>query len=288
MIQEAVMPSRGYLICSIEGAGSHVLAEALIKTGLAGRPRDYFNPAWQESPWMRDILGDSTMLTGLTKILRAGATPNGIFGAELHWAHLRYLAMALSEKDGESPQWAPGAVMKLLEQLPKLMPTAEVLELMRTRVPNRSKFIAVFGRFQSQIPDLRLIWMRRNNMVARAIAHYRTLHSIGHQPASTESQPLAQSAPDFDLAQIHQLYCVGLFLEESWQWFFRQQSITPHCVIYEDLVAEYERMVRRVLEFLDIEYAGKNVVAPILLPEADALSAEWELRYHKLSEEAGL
>jgi LPS sulfotransferase NodH len=285
MIQEAAMPSRGYLICSIERTGSNVLAEALTQTGLAGRPREYFSPISQGRPWMRDILGDSTMMTGLTKILLAGATPNGIFGAELYWAHLRYLAMALSEKDGESPQWVPGALLKSLEQLPKLMPTAEILELMRARAPNRAKFMAVFGWFQSRLPDLRVIWLRRSNMVARAIAHYRTLHS---GPASTQNQPSAQGAPDFDLAQIHQLYCLGLFLEESWESFFRQQNITPHCVIYEDLVADYERTVRGALEFLDIAYAEKNVVAPNLVPEADALSEEWELRYHKLSEEAGL
>jgi LPS sulfotransferase NodH len=287
MIPDATMPSRGYLICSLEQTGSNVLAEALTGTGQAGRPRTYFDPMLRGEPWMRDILGDSAMSTGMTKILRAGATPNGIFGAVLCWSHFRYLAITLAQRGGESSLFGAEGLKRLLQELPRLMPTADLLQLMRLRVANHNKFTAAYEWFKSQLPDLRVVWLRRNNMVARAIAQYRELHSgKGRQPGSN-SQPLDGSGPDFDLAEIHQLYGVGLFHEEMWQWLFKQHNVKPHRVIYEDLVADHGKTVRGVLDYLDIGYAG-TLAAPSLPPEADGLSTEWELRYRKQSAEAGL
>ena len=60
-----MMPSRGYLLCCIERTGSNLLTQALTGTGMAGRPLEYFNPAEQETPWMREILGASPMVEGL-------------------------------------------------------------------------------------------------------------------------------------------------------------------------------------------------------------------------------
>lgn len=126
-------------------------------------------------------------------------------------------------------------------------------------------------------------------MVARAISHYRALHSkVWHRPV-TKAESEAEHAPslDFDLAQIHQLYCGGLFQEESWQWLFRELAIAPYCVTYEDLVADRESTLRGVLKFLDIDADARGIGPPKLLRQADALSEEWEQRYNRLSVEAG-
>jgi LPS sulfotransferase NodH len=64
-----------------------------------------------------------------------------------------------------------------------------------------------------------------------------------------------------------------------WQWFFEKHSITPHCVIYEELVAEYETTLRGVMRFLGVSYANKDFNPPITLRQADALSEEWNRRY---------
>ena len=292
MSQEIETPTRGYLLCCIERTGSNLLADALIQTGAAGRPYEYFSPVLQDTPWMRGILGDSTMLTGLPKILRAAATANGVFGTKLHWVHLRHLAIALSDERGELPAVAPGAMLKVLEHLPKLMPTERFLQSLRERAVNRPKFPAVYRLFKQWLPDLRVIWLTRNNMLARAISHARALHSnIWQRPAAAAAAgnpSLAAPPPEFDLAQIHQLHVLGLFQEESWQLFFDELAITPHHVVYENLVANYEHTVRDVLKFLGLDDAVKSIEPSTLLRQTDALSEEWEQRYRKLSAEAGL
>lgn len=290
MNQEAALPSRGYLICCIERTGSNLLAGALLQTGRAGRPQEYFSPVLQDTPGMRAILGDSTLLTGVPKILRAGATPNGIFGAKLHWAHLRYLARAVGSGGHELPPVEPGAYLNFLAQFPELMPTAEFLDLLRARAVNRPNIAAAYALFESHLPDLRVVWLRRRNMVARAISHYRALHSkVWHRSRATaDGAVTADPAPDFDLARIHQLYGLGLFQEESWQWLFHERGIAPHCVTYEDLATDFEPTVRGVLEFLGVSAAVGTIAPTNLVRQADALSQEWEVRYRKLSEEAGL
>ena len=293
---EAAIPSRGYLICCIERTGSNLLAGALTQTGRAGRPHEYFNPVLQNVPWMRAILGDSTPLTGVTKILRAGATPNGLFGTKLHWGHLRHLARALDSGGQELPTVEPGAALKFLSQFPQMLPTAEFLDLLRARVVSRSNMTAAYAWFESYLPDLRIVWLRRRNMVARAISHYRALHTKewhrfqAAADGAVTAEPALQPAmaPDFDLARIHQLYGLGLFQEESWQWLFQERGIVPHYVTYEDLDADYEPTVRGVLEFLGVGAAGGTIAPTNLARQADALSQEWETRYRKLSEEAGL
>lgn len=287
MNQEAALPTRGYLICCIERTGSNLLAEALVQTGSAGRPFEYFSPVLQDKPWMRGILGDATMLTGFTQILRAASTPNGVFGAKLHWVHVRYIARALGSAGQALPPVEPGAYLKLMAQIPPLLPTAEFLDLLRTRAGSRPNFMAAFELFSSHVPDLRVIWLRRRNMVARAISHYRALHSNvwSRTKSSVDGAAAGEPVPEFDAVQIHKLHVIGLFQEESWQWLFRELGVTAHCVTYEDLAADYAPTVRGVLEFLGIEGAAETVIAPNLERQADALSKEWEQRYRALSTE---
>jgi LPS sulfotransferase NodH len=125
-------------------------------------------------------------------------------------------------------------------------------------------------------------------MVARAISHFRArLTGLWHQPVSESCAAPSNQACNFDFAEIRILYCDGVFQEELWQRFFQEHEISPHCVIYEEFVADYELTVRRVLKFLDIHVKKMLIPPPATLKQSDALSEEWEERYRKLSAEAG-
>jgi LPS sulfotransferase NodH len=281
---QSSMPSRGYLLCCIERTGSNLLAQTLAGTGVAGRPVEYFNPVEQKRPWMQDILGDSTMVAGLPKILRAGTTPNGLFGAKLHWVHLRHLGMSISEQGNDSKRVSPYELLR--SQLPKLLSQKAALELLRSAGLRSQASPYTFLR--SWMPDLRVIWLRRRNLVARAISHFRARQTdLWHQPLSKSSPVPDAQVCNFDFAEIHILYCLGAFHEELWQRFFQEHEISPHPVLYEELVADYEPTVRRVLEFLDIR-GEQTIPPPSSLKQSDALSEEWEERYRKLSLEAGI
>jgi LPS sulfotransferase NodH len=282
-----MMPSRGYLLCCIERTGSNLLAEALAGTGIAGRPVEYFNPVEQARPWMRDILGDSTMVDGLPKILIAGTTPNGLFGAKLHWGHFRHLGMSISGEWNDAQRVAPHELLR--SQVPNLLSRAAACELLRSRFSDLRSNATAYQTLRSRLPKLRFIWLRRQNMVARAISHVRARQTgIWHQTLPKSSSVPNNQVYEFDLMEIHHWYCLGAFQEELWQRFFDEQDISPHYVKYEELVADYESTVRRVLRFLDIDGEQIFIRPPRSLKQSDALSEEWEERYRRLSVKAGI
>jgi LPS sulfotransferase NodH len=274
-------PSHGYLICCLERTGSNLLGEALLHTGCAGRPLEYFSPVLQDKPWMRDILGEDTLLTGFSKVLRAGTTRNGVFGIKIHWSHFRYLARGLSSPDQTLPPVEPGGQEKLLAQLPDLVPTEELLRMLRARAGDRAHFVAAYRFLAAMVPGLRVVWLRRENMVARSISHCRALHS--QVWSRSQSEAAKDAVPEFDPVRLHKMYVLGLFQDESWQWLFGELGVQPYCVTYEQLVEDYEPTVRGVLNFLGLgDFAGP--ISPTRLArQADGVSQEWEARYRELS-----
>jgi len=232
---------------------------------------------------MLGILGESNMVDGLPKILMAGTTPNGVFGAKIHFGHFRRLGMNIVGKKGFSPDGL------LKAQTPALLPKPVALELLRSRLSDLAPQLAAYELMRSLVPDLRIIWLRRRNMLARAISHYRARKSgLWHQPASNSGLPGQEQPLEFDLGQIHNLHCVGQFEEEMWQRFFQERNISPYCLVYEEFIANYESTVRGVLEFLDVAGEKTFIPPPRSLKQSDGISQEWENRYHKLSAEAGL
>jgi trehalose 2-sulfotransferase len=280
-------PARSYLLCCIERTGSTLLALALQRTGLAGRPREYFNPVEQDKPWLRAILGELDVVTGLSSILRAGTTPNGWFGAKVHWGHLRYLGLSMT---GEWSEARRTALADLLgSRLPELLPSAAAVELLRSQFSEQREQRRGLALLCSHLPDLRVIWLRRTNMAARAVSLYRARRTgVWFQHHTEAGSVVSKPVQDVDLAEIHILNCIGYFQEESWQRIFAAHGIVPHCVTYEDLVADHESTVRRVLEFLGIGDETTSIAAPESLRQSDGMSVEWEARYRELSAELGL
>jgi LPS sulfotransferase NodH len=81
---------RGYLICSSPRCGSTYFCELLASTGVLGVPREYLNVGGRWGRLDRDRPTDLHAL--LDRALRAGATPNGIYGLKVHADHFRAIA----------------------------------------------------------------------------------------------------------------------------------------------------------------------------------------------------
>ena len=224
-------PSQGYLLCSIERTGSTLLARALKGTDLAGRPREYFNPVEQARPWMREILGESTTVTGLRKILTAATTSNGWFGTKMHWGHLRYLGLSVEGCWTEERRTELYDLLRL--RSPSPLPRAAALDLLWSQSVDGHSLTSAYGLLRSHLPDLRVIWLRRANMVARAVSFYRARRTgVWFRHMTAPAATAADVAEEMDLAEIHLLNCLGQFQEESWQRFFHEHALAPHCVTY--------------------------------------------------------
>jgi hypothetical protein len=87
-------PNLSILVCSTPSSGGDRLCDALWNTGVAGRPREFFDP--------RTVRGALPFLNGagfagyLGRTLEEGSTPNGVFSGSLPLSHARALQSRLA------------------------------------------------------------------------------------------------------------------------------------------------------------------------------------------------
>jgi LPS sulfotransferase NodH len=252
-----IAPSQSYLICCAERTGSTLLGNALIGTGIAGRPRSYFNRVAPFNPRIRQILGNANDDEYLEKVTVAAMTPNRVFGAKVHWQHFLNLIAKV-----EGTFRTPGATV------PASAPEC-------------------LGEY---FPHLRYIWLVRRNAVARAISHYRVKKTNRWQLDArwVTDDTGGDGEPDFDFDAITELVRLGKAEDARWRQFFQEHGISPLELYYEDLVRDLEGTVGRVLEFLGIPAENATISTPNLRQQADDRSREWEERYTRIwAEETG-
>jgi trehalose 2-sulfotransferase len=80
------VPSTSYFVCGTPRAGTSLLTGLLKSTDIAGRPEEYF---WRDDvPFWSQRWKTSTFAEYLAAAIRAGTTPNGVFGAKLMWGYM--------------------------------------------------------------------------------------------------------------------------------------------------------------------------------------------------------
>jgi LPS sulfotransferase NodH len=247
-------PSVCYLICCCERTGSTLLGDALINTGIVGRPHGYFSRVALHNPRTRRILREMNDDNYLDKVVAAATTPNGVFGAKVHWEHFVTLIakaeLLAGARHGEVPSRVP-----------------ELLGL--------------------SLPNLQYIWLARRNEVARAISHYRAKKTDRWHVDSRWTTDDSEGEPDFDFHQIDAFVRSGRSDELRWRQFFQDHDIVPLELLYEEMIRDIEGAVRRVLEFVGIAGEDVQLPPPTLRKMADDRSQEWEARYRRICADKG-
>ena len=200
---------------------------------------------------MQRILKDAKDDDGyLERVVEAATTPNGVFGAKVHWEHFLNL-IAKTGRGSPQASTVPGS-------LPE--------------------------RLREHLPDLRYVWLVRRNAVARAISHYRVKKTNRWQLDSRwiTDDTGGEGEPCFDFGEIDAFVRVGAVEDAHWREFFQRHDILPLELTYEDLLQDLEGNVRHVLGFLGIPTENIKVPAPTLRRQADHLSREWEARYRQM------
>jgi len=192
----------------------------------------------------------------LERVIVAATTPNGVFGAKVHWEHFLNL-IAKTEYGAATRQGTPPA--------------------------------SAPERLLLHFPDLRYIWLVRRNAVARAISHYRVKKTNRWQLDSrwVTDDTGGDGEPDFDFDQIEAFVRIGEIEDAHWRKFFQENDISPLELVYEELVPDLEGTVRRVLQFLGIAAENIKGPAPSLRKQADDHSRAWEARYRRMCTEEG-
>jgi LPS sulfotransferase NodH len=246
---DTLQPKSCYFICGTPRSGSTLFAEALEATGLAGRPREFFDKGFE--PFWFENLGITSPGEYFDKILEAGTTPNGVFGAKLLWYQTEHLALRLGK------------------------PLADIGEDVLAKT----------------FPNLRYIWITRRDKARQAVSYYKAIQTdVWWRIRGDENGPAGKGEDQvpFDFAEIDRLARLVTEYDANWKHFFERRAIEPHVITYEGLNAELGATVLNALRWLGVTTPpGFAHAEPRLIKQANALSEAWVKRYSDLSQ-AGL
>jgi LPS sulfotransferase NodH len=245
-----VYPGRAYFVCCDARTGSSLLAATLRGVGRAGKPFEYFSKAEIDKPWLRAELRvpDEAPFTSFPDwrdyILKAGSEMGGVFAASVHFFQLPELVETFRAGDAD--------------------PATPAIEVLR-------------GFF----PDLRLVWLRRNNIVAQAISHYVAIATqiwnsrLGQGVKPGESD---RGAP-YDFEKIDWQVRSAVVATEGWRNTLKGAEAITMPLAYEELAADLAGAVRRLCAHVGIDLGDAPVPMPGLEKQAGHWSLDLERRY---------
>ncbi len=269
-----MQPHTSYLICATPRCGSTLLCEALINTGIAGQPKEYFEHLkktgqprrpkeyFPEDSAIAHQLGDYSRLDDeamlpecwqgsgyagyLAQVIEEGTTPNGVFGAKVMWGYLDEFITNLR-------------AIPAYQELP--MP-----DLLST----------IF-------PDLHYIWATRSDKVRQAVSLWKAIQTWTWKVEEADKTHLVAQELLFNFDAIDHLVQKITAHDAAWQDYFATLGIQPFTVVYEDLTQTYEETALDILHYLDIPAPERLVFNERRLKQqADTLSEEWVQRYNVL------
>lgn len=265
------MPTLSYLVCATPRSGSTLLCELLRQTGVAGHPEEYFEalrhsgvPRRPHEYFERDRhaniierLAFREMPDGVIRppnplwdphdysrylqwALAQGTTPNGVFGAKLMWGYLGDFA----------------TLLRTIEGLARL-PVPELLA--------------------RSFPGLRYVQITRENKVRQAVSLWKAVQTQDWRERRDRREPAPQ--PSFSFRAINYMVRLLTAHDASWDAYFLGLGEAPLKITYEELAADPETGVRRVLGHLGVPAPEPLLLeAPRLSVQADELSEDWVRR----------
>ena len=250
---------RAYLICSDARTGSSLLAATLRATGRAGKPFEYFTRAEIDKPWLRAELRvpDGVPFVSFPDwrgyILKAGAEMGGIFAASVHFWQLPHCVETFR---------APGAD-----------PATPPLDVLR-------------GFF----PYLRLVWLRRNNIVAQAISHHVAISTnIWNSRHGGDKRPgVSDREAPYEFDRIHHQVTSALAARQGWGETLKGAESITMPLAYEELAADLPGAVRRLCAYVGVDLGDAKIAAPGLEKQAGSWSLDMERRYRDERRARGL
>ena len=256
-------PRLSVIICTLPRSGSWLFCDGLLRSGVAGRPQEYFRSDWLQrfqevgslrfpNPLQQRDLWPPAPRPGvppgrrdihrfLREVTATGTTDNGVFSMKCHWFQANELLGRLRRSG---------------------------------RYGNHPRLHDIF-------PGVRYIRLTREDKVRQAISWYRAMHSdvwwvYGR---GTQTPP-----PQYDSQRITQLQSWLEDLERRWDAYLGRCPGVPIRIRYEALADDYQGTMQRVLQELGLWSPAVPIPQPRLSRQADAVTALWARR---VTEDAG-
>jgi trehalose 2-sulfotransferase len=287
------MAERAFLVCATPRSGSTLVCQALKKTGVAGRPEEYFEALLHSGRPRRpeeyfigvddhsilDHLGERNLVdepqprsplwsrTAYDRYvewaIETGTTSNGVFSAKLMWGYF-------------------GDFVSLLRNVPRYrdLPLAELMP-------------AVFG-------DLTFVRVVRANKIRQAVSLWKAVQtatwreethrerSLDDLDEGLDSPPYRSFLQDhrpqlrFHYRAIAHLLDQILFEEAAWDAFFEHCGVRPLLVLYENFAADPRASTVSVLERLGLPISPDLDVQPRMRRQSDGINDDWVRRFSEL------
>lgn len=237
-------PKLSYTIWFSQRTGSTLLCKALEATGVSGKPGEWLLNILK-TDYSSNLNNPAQLQSNLWKI---GSTPNGIFGLK----HSFY-----------EPHFS-----QLLQTF-RTFPNCPREEKNRVRI------------WEYAFPNQRHVFMTRRNKVRLAVSWWKAIQTHEWHRLSGAAPRSVDRSDAYSFDAIRHLYCECSMREAGIQEFFSEGNIVPLTIVYEDFIQEYEKTVRNMLEFLELDTRNIDIVPPSLAQTADHVSDEWALRFRE-------
>ena len=266
-------PSNSYLICTTPRSGSTLLCELLTKTGIAGRPDEYFQQLRSTGMPMTprdylagvaaDIIPPEDRIGELEQhnlfdphrfcdfaeylnwVRQTATTSNGVMGAKIMWPYIAGLVDGLSTIPGNDPAMSPHDLL------------------------------------QKAFPRLRYVWLRRMDKVRQAVSLWRaiqTWHWRTDAATASEQARAHDTGPRlrYSFEAIDHLRRQLIASDRAWEIYFEGTGIQPLTLTYEEFTQDLHDAVTRILGHVGVRYpAGAQYGEPCTARQADDTSERW-------------
>jgi LPS sulfotransferase NodH len=231
------------MVCAIARTGSNLLCDGLHATRRAGRGQQYFLPKFENDLAEKYGLDAQKDFAGyVSGVVEASAFGNRVFSFKI-------MAWYLQE------------------------------------FVNRLRATGTFGAgsdlgvLQAAFPRLQFVQILRRDKLQQAISKARAMQT-GLWKIQDGNE--AHREPEFDPGLIAKCLEDVRKDEAIWSEFFAREEVTPFPVWYEDLCANYETVIRSVLDFLKIKLPrGAEITPPRTIRQSDEVSREWQRRWRE-------
>ena len=240
-----------HMICTAPRSGSTLLCRLLAETGVAGKPASHFHEPTL-ADWTRRLGVEAAVGASEREIVEAciqaalsqGRSDNGVFGLRLQRPSFAFFfsKLALVHAEGGS---------------------------------ERKRFEGVFGRTL-------FIHLSRADKVEQAVSCLKA-EQTGLWHVAADGSDLERvgppRAPEYDGQKLQAWVDAMVGYDREWNAWFDAEAITPVRIAYDDLSADPQGTVRRVLVALGLDPAAADRVSPSVRKMADDTNRDWAARF---------
>ncbi len=235
--------SQAFLSCVVASTprtGSTLLCRGLAQTGIVGQPDEYIDPPRYRSLAAQWGYGPeyAPATTRVERAMQQTATPNGVFGLQAHWHQFALLLRTVQNATGTDD---------LVEHVDRLLVSP------------------------------RYVHISCRDTAAQALSYYHAIYTGEVDELCVDAADPGRGGPEpVLLQQVRWLEDMLIDWDAQWQAYFARCDIRPLEVLYEDLVADYQPTVERVLDYLGL--SSRSAVVDPEVTDATLQSA-WTERW---------